>query len=182
MGRNRNNNRNPIPNHVRVRMFRQRQKLKQMRQQQLANQLSVNIPNQSIDSNLSANSNSESSLKKKLIDWVNAFNISKTAVDSLLSILHPHFNSIPKCSKTLLKTPLIVDIKENAGGQLWFYGLSKCLERIFETLDRDIAISLNFNIDGLPLFNSSSKTFWPILANIYGKNTLYCDLSQTGVL
>lgn len=173
MGRSRNNNRNPIPTHVRVRMFRQRQKLKEMRQQQLANQLSDIIANESIDTNISTNSDSDSGLNKKLIDWVNAFVIPKTAVDSLLSILHPYFDSLPKCSKTLLKTPLDVDIKENAGGEMWYYGLAKCLEKIFVTLDRDIQISLNFNIDGLQVYNSSKVSFWPIVANIYGTHRIY---------
>lgn len=151
-------------------MFRRRQKLKQMRQQQLTNQLSDSNTSELIECNLSANRISDSSLKVELIDWVNAFGISKTAVDSLLSILNPYIDSLPKCSKTLLKTPLNIDIKENSGEQLWYQGLSNCLEKIFSTLDRDVNISLNFNIDGLPLTNSSKVTFWPIVANIYGKN------------
>lgn len=169
MGRKKNNSRKPIPNHVRVRMFRQRQKLKQMRQQQLANQLSDIIPNESIECNSNEESISDSSLKMNLVDWVNAFNISKTAVDSLLSILNPYLCSLPKNSRTLLKTPLNVEIKDNAGGELWYNGLSKCLKAIFSTVDRDIDISLNFNVDGSSLFNSSTVCFWPILANIHGK-------------
>lgn len=174
MGRTKNNNKNPIPNKIRVRMFRERQKLKLMRQQQLANQQSDNIrsldPDKSIESNSTENSISDSSLKTKLADWVSEFDISKTAVDKLLSILKPHMNFLPKNSRTLLKTPLNVEIKENAGGEMWYYGLSKCIKEIFHTLDRDIDISLNFNMDGLNVVNSAKVCFWPILANIYGEN------------
>lgn len=34
-------------------------------------------------------------------------------------------------------------------------------------LNRNISISLNFNVDGLPIFKSSKQTFWPILATIH---------------
>lgn len=32
-----------------------------------------------------------------------------------------------------------------------------------------MSIKLNFNADGLPIFKSSQRCFWPILGNIHGK-------------
>lgn len=46
--------------------------------------------------------------------------------------------------------------------------MKKNLNMIFANLNRDLVIHINFNMDGLPLFNSSKYEFWPILANIFG--------------
>lgn len=170
MGRKKNCFRKPIPNVDRVRMCRQRKQLKQIRQQQLLQMSNSTVDESNTNNSISDRSASEqSTLKWKLMDWVNTFVISKTAVDSLLAILNPYCTEpLPKNHRTLLKTPVNVEINENAGGHLWYNGLEKSLKEIFSTLNRDIDISLNFNIDGLNLHNSSTKCFWPILANIHG--------------
>lgn len=38
---------------------------------------------------------------------------------------------------------------------------------IFANIDADVTVSLCFNMDGLPIFNSSAFQFWPILANVF---------------
>lgn len=168
MGRKRCRNKIPIPSNIRVKMFRQRQKLKRLRQLQLGNEQNENTI-EPVDP-IGSSAIIKKCLNDELVDWVNSFNISRSAVDSLLSILKPHLHSLPKSSKTLLKTPMNVEIKETAGGNLWYHGLAKSLEGIFSTLNRVIDISLNFNVDGLPLYNSSNVNFWPILGNIHGKD------------
>lgn len=110
-----------------------------------------------------------STLKIELQEWVNSQRISKRAVDSLLAILNSHgIKSLPKNHRTLLQTPVNIEINEISGGHLWYNGLETNLRLIFCSLDRDISISLNFNIDGLPLYNSSKISFWPILSSIHG--------------
>lgn len=76
---------------------------------------------------------------------------------------------MPKDYRTLLQTPKIVNIVPAAGGHLWYNGIEKNLLYIFSKLDKDLEIELNFNIDGLPIFNSTQRGFWPILGNIHGK-------------
>lgn len=109
------------------------------------------------------------SLREELGLWVGKNRIAKRAVNSLLSILSSNgINSLPKDYRTLLRTQTNTEIMQVAGGQFWYNGLAKNLKLIFASLDRNISISLNFNIDGLPLFKSSKRTFWPILGSIHG--------------
>lgn len=157
MARKPNRSRVPLSSNVRVRMYRQRKKMKAERQRILN------------DKKPSACEIETSSMKTQLRDWANSYRISKRAIDSLLSILNSSgLDSLPKNHRTLLNTPVNLEIKEISGGKMWYNGLESCIKSIFSTLNRDISISLNFNIDGLPLFNSSKISFWPILASIFG--------------
>lgn len=111
----------------------------------------------------------ETKFRNELRDWANSYHISKRAINSLLSILHSNgIGNLPKNYRTLKETPLNIEIINIAGGKLWYNGVSKCLKTKFSTLSQNLRISLNFNIDGLPLFNSSKVCFWPILASIFG--------------
>ncbi|RVE41953.1 hypothetical protein evm_013393 [Chilo suppressalis] len=58
-----------------------------------------------------------------------------------------------------------------ASGEYWHKGLIEPLKDIiiFLWLEIPESIQLNLNFDGLPIFNSSKKEFWPILCNIYEK-------------
>lgn len=115
------------------------------------------------------NSDMPNILKSQLRNWVTSYHISTRAVDGLLSVLkYNGIDEIPKTHRTLLQTPLNVEIDENAGGMLWYYGLEKCLKNIFSGLNRAISIGLKFNLDGLPLYRSSKTCLWPILGSIYG--------------
>lgn len=122
------------------------------------------------DSKVSNDENSKpSTLSSNLRSWALDYNVNRRAVSALLKILVTFgFHSLPKDSRTLLKTPKTVEIKTCAGGQYWHNGLSNCLTKIFAKLKSNIKIRLNINMDGLPLYKSSSISFWPILANIHG--------------
>lgn len=163
MARKKNLHREPISSAVRVRMYRARQKIKKQQAAQL-----YETPNVS-NSSKEFESPDSSSLKNELRHWFNSFDISTRALDSLLSILNNFgINCVPKNHRTLLETPLNIEIRELAGGKYWHNGLRKCLQQIFPELNRDVTISLNFNVDGLPLFKSSKISFWPILSSIHG--------------
>ena len=59
-----------------------------------------------------------------------------------------------------------------SGGKFVYLGILNCIVRILESYTGN-RLSLNpiylkVNIDGLPLFESSSKQFWPILGT-FGK-------------
>lgn len=96
-------------------------------------------------------------------------NITQTAMKDLLLILNDRFGTIlPKDPRTLLQTPKNILIKKLDDGEYWHNGISeplKCILRKLSNLPN--IIYLNFNIDGLPIHNSSRKEFWPILANIH---------------
>lgn len=157
MARKPKRNRVPLSSNVRVRMYRQRKKMKTERQRILN------------DEEPSASEIELSTLKTQLREWANSYRISKRAVDSLLSILNSSgLDSLPKNHRTLLDTPVNLPINEISGGKMWYNGLGMCIKSIFSSLKRDISLSLNFNIDGLPLYNSSKISFWPILASIFG--------------
>lgn len=161
MGKRRNLNKVPIPTNVRVRMHRQIKQVKSQRESVLIEQIEENCVVNDVDS---------STLKAELCGWANT-------VDSLLSILISHgIKEVPKNHRTLMKTPVNLQISDVAGGQFWYNGLGKCLQSIFSSLNRDILISLNFNIDGIPLYNSSEISFWPILGSISGKMIIFTSL------
>lgn len=172
MARKHNRNKKTISNAVCIRMHRQRKKMKRERQKLLDMQLFQNqIQNSIHNSSLSGESSisSQPSLRNELRDWANSHRITKRALDGLLSILNSNgINSVPKNHRTLLNTPVNLEIINIAGGLLWYNGLEKSIKQIFSKIDCDVTISLNINVDGLPLYKSSSIQFWPILASING--------------
>lgn len=108
------------------------------------------------------------SLRCNLRHWAIEYNVKRRAVSALLKILISFgISTLPRDSRTLLKTPRVVHVENRAGGQYWHNGLQSCLTKIFGKLSSNINIQLNFNIDGLPLFKSSPISFWPILFNIH---------------
>ncbi|CAC5397911.1 unnamed protein product [Mytilus coruscus] len=61
-------------------------------------------------------------------------------------------------------------LKKKCGGQYIYYGIKNGLIKILDglspcTLNNLQNIYLNINIDGIPLFKSSGKQFWPILCS-----------------
>ncbi|CAB3221931.1 unnamed protein product [Arctia plantaginis] len=62
----------------------------------------------------------------------------------------------------------IHNIKTIEHGEYWHNGLPKSLQKALENwVDVPNKVKLNFNFDGLPIFKSSNKEFWPILCNIF---------------
>lgn len=153
-----NKNKQPMSSAMRVRMHRERKKMKKERQQFLTNSKSFSVE-----------PSSPPSLKTDIRDWANSFRISKQALDGLLCILNSNgIKSVPKNHRTLLNTPVNLEINDIAGGKLWYNGLEKSIKQIFSAIDCDWTISLNINVDGLPLYKSSKTSFWPILVSIHG--------------
>lgn len=64
------------------------------------------------------------------------------------------------CFKTVVSTSLVYHIRYN--------GIQKNLKMIFANITADLRLDICFNMDGLPLFNSSTYQFWPILAGFFG--------------
>lgn len=110
------------------------------------------------------------SLEEKLRLWSHKHNITKMALNDLLQVLISFgLTMLPKDSRTLMLTPRNLEINDVANGKLWYQGVENNIRRLFHELEEDLTLFLNFNIDGIPLFNSSRTEFWPILANVHGE-------------
>jgi hypothetical protein len=100
--------------------------------------------------------------------WAIENNVKKSIVTKLLKGLHTWHDELPLDARTLLKTPRDVPITEMGNGKYCNFGVEttilKCLKDF--SLQEHDRITLQFNIDGLPLFKSSSIQFWPILCRI----------------
>ena len=115
----------------------------------------------------------------ELAVWGVKHHVRHTALKDLLQILGKH-HKLPKDPRTLLHTIRSISdlgLRKMQGcdgceGEYVYFGLEKELKRCLETeFPKKTAvppvISLLFNVDGLPLFKSSDKQFWPILGKVY---------------
>ena len=110
-------------------------------------------------------------LSDQIATWAIREKVKDTAVDKLLQLLKPHHPDLPLTSRTLKNTGhQPADIVTIAGGEYVHFGLLNGMKR-FETeilaLSVDV-IDYHINVDGLPLFRSSSTQLWPILGKIVG--------------
>lgn len=136
------------------------------------NEIDFEVQNTTADvpnDNTNSENQSDEDFQHSLKEWAVKHRITKMALNDLLSILiTAGFCYLPKDSRTLMKTPTHVEICNLSSGQMWYRGISFSLFQIFQNLRNDISIYLDFNFDGVPLFDSSSKCFWPIIVSIRG--------------
>lgn len=108
-------------------------------------------------------------LTQQLSEWAVSYSVPLNTVSNLLSILKPYHDFLPLDARTLLKTPRNYEIKEliKCNGHYYHFGIASGLLKFLQctcdltTLTKELV--LQFNIDGLPLFKSSSTEFWTIL-------------------
>ena len=104
---------------------------------------------------------------KALASWAVRFNISHTALLALLAILSILGLSVPRDSRTLLQTPTSKNIVKMGAGELVYFGIARGLENVLRcTTQRLSDVRLKVNVDGLPLFKSTSTALWPILGMV----------------
>lgn len=135
------------------------------------------LPSASDDDNLSCSSSSDNDTEfeknilfcQQIKNWAREKNIAQVALNDLATIINSRFPGILPCdARTILNTAKKIQIKTIEGGEYWHNGLATPLQNLIETwIDVPSKICLNFNFDGLPIFNSSSKEFWPILCTIF---------------
>jgi len=96
--------------------------------------------------------------------------VSMSKIDELLAKLRPVFNNLPKSYKSLLKTSNVHITQFENGGQFWYRGIRNYLDglNLTDYLQIKEKIEIDINTDGLPLFRSSKKKFWPILGYLVG--------------
>lgn len=119
------------------------------------------------------------SLPDSLRVWATTHNVTHTSVRDLISILNPHVNNIlPLDPRTLMKTPRSIKVEKIGGGEFVYFGIRGGITRL---LNQDLTycnfpivakmqadtrrriLSISVGIDGVPISNSSTKSFWPIL-------------------
>lgn len=114
----------------------------------------------------------EAHLESRLATWALEENITHSALNKLLGILKDDHPSLPADARTLLRTSRSesVVVQEKAGGTYHYFGILKSMKTILEankcSLANGVCLELQANVDGLPVFQSSSTQFWPILGVI----------------
>lgn len=126
------------------------------------------------DEELELDEKDEESEISQLRKWAIDCKVPHAHLDKLLGILSSRLlPNLPKSSKTFLSTSsakyLIVPMVDSDGseGEFVYFGkagLIACIDP--KEHDKEI-IYLQINIDGIPLFKSSAKMFWPILCRVY---------------
>jgi hypothetical protein len=115
---------------------------------------------------------SDECLGFELARWAINNNISNSSVNDLLHILRPFHPTLPRDSRTLNATPRTIDVTEFQNGEYHHVGIKNCLQNLVNKGSLDMnkvtndVISIQVNIDGLPLFKSSSMQLWPILGKL----------------
>lgn len=108
------------------------------------------------------------STNAKLCEWAVDHKVTLKALSDLLSILKYDDiikNDLPKDPRTLLRiSSTKVDVVEVSGGIYWHFGLEKILN-VLNNSNCSIpdTIIATFNVDGVPVTNSSNDQFYPIL-------------------
>lgn len=106
-----------------------------------------------------------------LRDWAISHQIRHSAVKDLLKILKSHYDpQLPSDPRTLCETPtnLLYQTRKISGGEYFHFGIADSISEFLKTISdlklrKITTIFLRVNCDGIPLFKSSGKQFWPIL-------------------
>lgn len=125
----------------------------------------------SSDSEIEESGNSgNADIRKDLAEWALKHNCTRSTLNELLVILRRHgHKNLPADGRTLLQTPRTVDLLHKCGGQYAYFGIEKGILHILglkSLVLKENTISLQFNIDGVPLFKSSNVQLWPIMCSL----------------
>ena len=115
-----------------------------------------------------AHTEPEATLCEELAALASKHKCTRALLDDLLGILRRHGQDVPKDARTLLKTPKTVLTEEKCGGRYAYFGIESEILRILSKSPLHAetnSIELTVNIDGVPLFKSSTLQFWPILCS-----------------
>ena len=107
------------------------------------------------------------SFEDELRQWALEYRLTHRALNGLLTILRKQGHLLPVDCRTLLATPQHNTREPKCGGQYKYYGLEKGICRFLSDAEKESNernyVHLSVNVDGIPLFRSSSVQFWPIL-------------------
>ena len=106
----------------------------------------------------------ENGLNLALKNWAIKNNCTRTCINEILGIFNDLNFSVPMDSRTLLKTERNVNSVPMGLGNFVYVGIERCIQKLLSYKEPSSnLIELMINIDGLPVFKSSSLSLWPIL-------------------
>lgn len=116
-------------------------------------------------------SQEENNCKRNICDdlllWSLECNIRNSSLTKLLKILRSHGHNLPQDARTLKKTPRTVPVKDVDPGVYWHFGIKAMIDLLLENdVHVPSSITVDINLDGLPIYDSSSSVFWPIQGQI----------------
>lgn len=130
-----------------------------------------------VDAEIPATSNIPTPLKEDaasfLQSWYRDFNISHQALSALLKFLNRNgFSELPNDSRSLLQTPKQRDVVSMPPGNYIHIGLNKAITFYLKCSEfTPSELTIDINIDGVPISKSSNSSFWLILAKLFSENT-----------
>lgn len=124
--------------------------------------------NDSTDENTYTISVNPTSFRESFRNLMIKHNATLALTTDVLHLLATVLPFLPLDGRTLLKTPRSTETTKLTNGEFCYFGLETCIinKLTGRVLPPGHPIELDFNIDGLPLFKSSSTEFWPILGRI----------------
>lgn len=134
------------------------------------------VGNQSDSSSCSSDGYSDENLAKLLAVWATDFDVTQNALTALLHLLSRYHPGLPLTAKTLLQTVENVEVVHFKDGSMYSHiGILSNLQQIFDAHSDDPcfsgdSLSIQVNIDGIPLHKSSNLQLWPILGILKGSS------------
>lgn len=115
-----------------------------------------------------------------LQNWAIKNHISHIALNELMTALKCKYPELPSDSRTLLKTPRKITVQDVKPGQYYHFGVTNCVKQLVlrYPVQHLQCVQVNINIDGLPLFKSTSAQVYPILCNLVGN---YNEVNIIGI-
>lgn len=107
-----------------------------------------------------------------LKSWAAQYHIQKNAISDLLKFLKSRgFPNLPTDYRSLLSTPKSHSIVELFPGHYSHIGVKKALDYyVMHSTNNIEKLSINVNVDGVPISESPPKSFWLILLELTGGN------------
>jgi len=102
-------------------------------------------------------------LNEQLKNWALKNKCTRQCVNEILEIFRQLDFDVPKDCRTLLSTKRDVNQVSIGLGHYVYLGVEKSINKLLDYPNDLDSIDLMINIDGLPLFKSSSLSLWPIL-------------------
>jgi len=111
--------------------------------------------------------NDSSNFLPWLQNWAIKNHISHVALTELMIRIKPKYPELSTDARSLLRTPRKINVQSIPPGYYYHFGLRNCIEELVSRYSENLqSIQINVNIDGLPLFKSSSSRVYPILCNL----------------
>ncbi|CAG7717764.1 unnamed protein product [Allacma fusca] len=112
---------------------------------------------------------SDETIRNELKQWALKFNISQISLSALLKMLKSHscFGTLPLDARTIMGTAKLTDTMTVDPGKYVHFGIQKGVVKKLSTFNyTGNQVTLDINIDGLPISKSGRSQVWPIQARI----------------